>query len=354
MHTTGEVRPCCMIDDLGVKYKGGLSIRESLNAAPIKQLRSALLRGEKPSACASCYEEDRLGIFSVRLYSPAVPAGTTEDSELPLKRAELSLTNACNLDCVMCRPVLSTKVARTQKEFHTERGTPEMAQTVKPFTIGEEDAESLVEQFKDADEFRLIGGEPLMTPVGRKLIKLWADRGNPGYLDVVTNGTFVDEEILEDLSRCKQAVLNVSVDAAGGVYEWIRGHSWSEIAKTLIRANEKVNVKLTPTVQVYNLMNLIELSDFCAEHKIRLRMGHILRHPYHLSALLWPRTERLAFIEAFAGKWGEDKEELFGFLAQDKELGPGMCEDFREWTRFMNRKRGFTWESFEPRARVIM
>ncbi len=351
IHVSGQVRPCCMIDDLGIKYQSGVDLRKSLAEKPLEMVREQMLRGEAPRPCRACYEEDQMGVQSVRLYSPAID--TENLSSVKISRAEISLTNRCNLDCVMCRPQFSSRVQKLYQDFASTHPLQERID-FPSFTVPPEDVPGLVEQVCEAKEIRLIGGEPLLTEAGRLFIKLWAQGQYPGRLEVITNGTFLDDAILSDLASCQNKQVDMSVDGVGEIYSWIRGHSWQHIQEQILKTQAQVPLRLIPTLQVYNLFNLPLLADFCQKNKIRLLLGHILRHPHFLSAWAWPKSLRQQLSLDYGSLWGTDHADLIGFLQKDGEYTEDMRQRFLSWTHFLNKKRGKDWFALEPQAKDFL
>ena len=79
-----------------------------------------------------------------------------------------------------------------------------------------------------------------------------------------TNCTVVPEKLQSVFDHFREIVINLSIDGTGNTQEYIRNPSrWSVIEKNarkiISMSNEKTVLFITPTLQFYNAMNIIEL-----------------------------------------------------------------------------------------------
>ena len=111
----------------------------------------------------------------------------------------------CNLRCDFCTQKIDLHVKKDLRQLSYE-----FLDKNKPHLI-------------KADEFAVIGGEPLVIPSCRKFIKAMAN--DPVYHDVLlsiyTNGVLLHKN-MEDLRKLKRVTLVVSLDSVGETYEKIR------------------------------------------------------------------------------------------------------------------------------------
>jgi len=97
----------------------------------------------------------------------------------------------------------------------------------------------------DTKYLKFTGGEPLMIPHVRKIIKrLVDDEVSPSVrLSIITNGTIpLDSELLEMLLTFKDVVFLVSIDGIEDKFEYIRaGANWKEVEANLIKFKQIEN-----------------------------------------------------------------------------------------------------------------
>lgn len=86
-----------------------------------RDLRSAMIRGEKPDFCRSCYDTEKIGGSSVRqsfynqhkdnvsdLIKFTNDDGSIDLENIKIKRIDFALSNICALKCRMCTPSCSS------------------------------------------------------------------------------------------------------------------------------------------------------------------------------------------------------------------------------------------------------
>ena len=123
----GEVVTCCRAGAEGTATKENGekvllhqdSINDALNSNTFKEIRLKMLQGKFPKACYDCYFQDRSGVDSFRQRSlrdcefslEDAKSITKEDGTIPinLHHIELRPGNTCNLKCVTCNPISSSK-----------------------------------------------------------------------------------------------------------------------------------------------------------------------------------------------------------------------------------------------------
>ena len=147
------------------------------------------------------------------------------------------------------------------------------------------------------EKIRFIGGEPMLIREVRSAMRHLVDKGVAGNITLmmVTNGTVIDEEIVDLLGKFKRVILMFSVDGVGRVNDYIRFPSrWDVIEKNIKRLCQLPNAapRLNMTIQTYNLLDVENLITFSAESGIEFGY-HLLQWPYHLSAMTLPLSVRL-------------------------------------------------------------
>ena len=111
---TGEAYPCCnteMSETVGnTRYD---TLDEIWNGAPMRDVRSKMLAGEKIKGCNRCYEQEESGFFSMRMSANkhfGHHIGLTDNPEPPMKMIywDIRFSNLCNLRCRSCGHIFSS------------------------------------------------------------------------------------------------------------------------------------------------------------------------------------------------------------------------------------------------------
>ena len=224
----GNVRPCCMYmnTDIIQRYNEP-GWREKFDELYEESLTKWL-----PN-CYECKAEEDRGRQSLRQR-----ANEWFDGEEGIQYWDLKLHNTCNLTCVMCNPISSSKWQKLVTENPNEKWLDIVKEDAQKKTGWHKNILPLImEQLYDTKYLKFTGGEPMLIPHVRKIIKRLYDDGiSPAVdLSIITNGTIpIDEEMLKMLLTFKQVSLLVSIDGMGDRFEYIRaGANWKEVETNL-------------------------------------------------------------------------------------------------------------------------
>jgi molybdenum cofactor biosynthesis enzyme MoaA len=183
---------------------------------------------------------------------------------------------------------------------------------------------------------KLIGGEPFLKENWDKISEVIS--GNCGkdlHLDVTSNGTILNDEIFEKLSKTKSAHLRLSVDSIEKNYEFIRWpHKWSKMHKNLdYLRNKKFN---NITMSVNNLVNIFNF-EFLPEIKPTTHPQNYQNLPEHIIEYVRSRVKRDSLRKGLVkgnNNYTKDqiKKEFEVLLAQRKMKAEDVIGPMtREW-----------------------
>ena len=264
------------------------------NSFGIRNIRRKMWRGEAVSQCRHCYYQESVKRKSYRQRSneewlkfgktrKIIQSAVQNDfyvDQTPLYM-DLRPGNLCNLKCRMCNPGNSSKI---EGEWKALRSKPLFLETLgqRRFMFQKNGAPSVrweksqnfwrsIERWsKNILKLYLTGGEPTLIKNNWKLIDHIQKSGLSNAVELIfnINCTRVPKELTEALSRFKRVCLNLSVDGTGPVNDYIRSPSrWKDIdfnIRYLLQAPgaEKTDFRLTPVVQIYNILNLPSLFHY--------------------------------------------------------------------------------------------
>ena len=220
----GSVRPCCMYmnDDIQQRYNDD-GWREVFDELYEKSLDQWL-----PN-CYECKAEEDRGNKSLRQDANEWFADTHG-----IQYWDLKLHNTCNLTCVMCNPTSSSKWNTLVNENPNEDWSKIVRKESKlEYGWHKDILPKILHNLYDTKYIKFTGGEPLLIPHVRKIIKqlVEEDVAPSVRLSMITNGTIaLDEEMQQLLKHFKHVVWIVSIDGIEDRYEYIRhGANWSEV-----------------------------------------------------------------------------------------------------------------------------
>jgi sulfatase maturation enzyme AslB (radical SAM superfamily) len=296
-----------------------------------------MLRGDEVDNCAACYEEEAMGIYSHRLvenyiwykrlgkeYIDNLINSTKQDGSVPhdLITLDLRLGNTCNLQCVMCRPVDSSKWVKHAKILSEELKSDakyDWQGKVTEFNVKNfewyKDAEFLDSFYESAASIKHIifgGGEPLYIKEHKEIIQQLVSRGYSKNIELRyhTNGTIWDQEVADLWTNFKRVEVMISLDGYDVVNDYIRYPSdWATIEKNLQlydNSPDPIDPKILCTVQALNIAYLPEFADWIQKQnykKISKRSQEgifhagILHYPAYLSPKVLPAHTKKQITE---------------------------------------------------------
>lgn len=290
--TNKGVRPCCYYQ---AGFLGNIrehTISEIMSNNAWTKLKQQMRDNEWPDGCLLCKSnEGSFGTSLRQVYLNDIPVDNLENDHL--NHIEFNGSNICNLACVHCHSLYSSKwqIERNKVIKLTESFDDNRKQStfkLHPIIdLPDSDGESIrkvhlpnpdlvLENIKKLDltyvrTFSFRGGEPFLNSETTTILN-YAD--SLDLLDkinvsVTTNGTYITDEIIELLKKCKSIHINLSIDGIGELFNYIRygDAKFENIEHTISKLNEVPNLKILVSVASmnYNAFNLVEIRDWTIE-----------------------------------------------------------------------------------------
>lgn len=331
--TDATIRPCCMIKaqyhqlkkDDGSKYTIKDNLKDSWNSDEMRKMRLAMINGNQLEGCNVCYLQESSGRTSNREYAnnewfhklgdqyfnQAVDQAIVNNGAIDYSIAylDLRLGNLCNLKCRMCSPFNSSQIAKEHLDL--EQRDPAY-KIVWASTFGKFDPkfndlqewfdrdvlwDQVIDMIPKLHKVYMTGGEPTLIENNFKFMQECIDRGRK---DIVlffnTNCTNVNKKFTNLIAQFDKVNINASIDGIGEVNDYIRSPSrWSQISKNIEILAQMPNVHLgvTPTVQVYNVFNLVDtlkwVDELNKKYNTHIFVDFLINvHPKHLAVGILP------------------------------------------------------------------
>jgi MoaA/NifB/PqqE/SkfB family radical SAM enzyme len=305
---SGAVLPCC----LGTSGPplGSLrtqSIEIVWNSAVMRGLRRNMLSGKESPQCVLCYEQEALGLRSLRqdlnwssLSQFPVVETTREDGsvdKLNLPWLEIRFSNICNFKCRNCGPHYSSA-------WHADAAAMDMPVPEQPLMRPDADPAHLWRQVEELlpnlEQFSFVGGEPLLMEEHWRLLNLLIERKmfHVG-LNYTTNFSIMSHEGQDAMKLWKKfrfVSVTASLDGMGARGEYLRhGQDWDLVLrnrKRLLETCPKARFSLLATVSA---MNALHLPDF---HREWIEKGLIRPNDFMLNILREPKEYSVQILPA--------------------------------------------------------
>ena len=195
-----------------------------------------------------------------------------------IKHLYMNFNNICNFKCRMCGPHFSNAWIPDHNKLAeaTKTTRPWLENSMSKQRI---DIDNFFDQFGDMisnlKQIWITGGEPFIDNSIYNFFEQLKKYTNLKNIKVLinTNATKVDPEKLIPLMDVKQLALNISVDATGKLFPYMRGYNYSfddidakirSICK-LKKSYKNFQVQVNAAYQIFNILNVEDFFDWASE-----------------------------------------------------------------------------------------
>lgn len=391
-YTDGSAILCCVAKNENKLNLNDQSLQSAWNSDYLKSARLKMLKGEKVSACAHCYAEEKNGYRSHRITENRVwkerfgrefvldrVHRTKEDGTLneDIVAIDLRLGNTCNLQCVMCRPQDSSRWTALAKRIAE---TAETGEVRSEWAHKSQINQSRFEWYKDPAfwdsiesmlpnmrEIIVGGGEPMLLDETRKLVEACVRTGAAKNIQIRyhTNGTLLDKNLFPLWKEFKLVEVFISLDCWGEKNNYMRfPANWESIATNLKcldeESPESVKVMLLCSVHMMNMFYLADYAQWIEDQNFKkVTKGFngyfhpgVVHYPPYLSIQNYPAelkkivTEKLLAFEERSKKKSNKIQGIINLMneADHSDRLPQTCD----YIRRLDAERGTSFAKIFP------
>ena len=310
----GSASPCCLykgeIANYKV-YKDNLDI--ILNSEYMNDLRAQFRRGERPTGCGNCWQEEDAGKTSKRMNSIYKMKNSlrewTPETKPTLKFIDFKLGNVCNLKCRICGSWSSSKWAQEEiaygpnplakkqlDEGQWPKRNPAFFEDIKPV-------------LRDVEYFEFTGGEPFMIENHFKILEHCVEQGYARNQDIHynTNGTQLpDRRMFWLWSQFKHVEIAFSIDDTGAAFEYQRHPAqWDQVKENLKEFNIRstltgnTDFQICSTISIFNILNLDTLVKWVKEFDPKFLYINTLFDPEYFNVQTLPTELKKIVTEKY-------------------------------------------------------
>jgi sulfatase maturation enzyme AslB (radical SAM superfamily) len=351
VNTDTTVRYCCMVKGSANKLKKedgkfftiqDQFVEHAWNGKDMRDIRTAMIQGNRVEGCSTCYLQEEAGRESNRVHANNEWAWRLGDEELEQRvryakinggvvnkdivYLDLRLGNLCNLKCRMCNPWNSSQIAKEHKDIviadsdyskvwaKTFGKFPEAVMKNQEWFESDLLWDQVIKLIPELKKVYMTGGEPTLIDHNFKFMQECIDQGRKDILLFFnTNCTNVNQKFTDLVSQFDEININASLDGIGVINEYVRPPSkWSQLEVNVEKLAALPNIKLgvTPTVQVYNVFNLVEtltwVDELNKKYKKKIFVDLLINiHPHQLNVNILPdslRAEALKMLTDYRDK----------------------------------------------------
>lgn len=193
--------------------------------------------------------------------------------------------------------VLRRQLTASVDTNHPQRLSSQLAADGPWYADDHKIFDELLSRPQEIQRLNITGGETFISKRFFEILEFLAASGSKHiHFELPTNCTHVDDKILERLKSFPHVQLILSLDGAGETYEYIRYPARWKVVEANVRklVQSGIPCVAAPVVQIYNVLRLPELYDYCDSLGIRV-VENILFEPNRLAiSALPPKTRKFA------------------------------------------------------------
>lgn len=342
VNTQGNFMPCC---HHYIPKSAAVNVAQSnydawSNSEYMQQVRKSFELDARHPGCGTCWQLEDRGLPSPRTRSQKEYKILGVKQCVPeLVNIEIQMGNLCNLKCVMCDETGSSQLLAENQKLKISKHDQ------KDFNWSEQGCARVQELVltRRPKILTLRGGEPLYNPRLLQLLQeLPDDLCNSMMLIMVTNATAWSDIWAQTLSRFRLVKFVFSIDATGGLYEYIRfPGNWRTVESNVLqmmrlpRSQGVVNA----VIQNLNIGHVGDLIDWTMQHNIFLHLNDIIR-PDYLQIVNLPgswRTHCVRHLDAVLKRSLPDHVQSYLQIIYDRLLQHDQDQYNSElWAKFQN------------------
>jgi sulfatase maturation enzyme AslB (radical SAM superfamily) len=270
-------------------------------------VRQQLMQGQSVSQCQHCYRSESAGLISFRqrrnLQAGIFPGDDFQQSykesrfvqnlttDINPRFYHVSLSNLCNLGCIMCHPRNSSYLTADLKRIQLVDQT---RPTLTDWTTGpawEHFCQHLLDN-PDIVSFHVMGGEPLYHKKFHELLdRLIAAEHTDFVFTFVSNGTIYDPVAVAKLKNFRSVQMEISIEGVTATNDYIRWPSQTteildNIQQYLAHRDDQFDVVLRTVPQLLSVWDYDQLLNWCREHRVLIDSNAIYSPDYMHAGML--------------------------------------------------------------------
>jgi hypothetical protein len=260
------------------------TLADAWNSGYMRNVRTMMLRGEKPASCLKCYKEEDAGHLSKRNWETdywgniydinQLVSETSDDGTIPVKirYIDLRMGTKCQLACVMCSPHDSSGWSKEWQELYPKIQNEKLKNTSQWTNKGRKHGasynwhknnprfwEELYDQVPNLYQLYFAGGESLIIDEHYQLLEECIKRGYASKIELRYNSNAVEwhDDLFDLWNEFRRVRFHYSIDAYGEQNDYIRYPSvWENQEKVfhiLDNTSSKVEVTTATTLMALNV-----------------------------------------------------------------------------------------------------
>lgn len=318
------------------------TLLEAWNSTYMRNVRKAMLVGEKPASCLKCYNEESAGHRSKRQWESeywsnqnrtdlrSLLADTAEDGSVPPKLVyvDIRMGTKCQLACIICSPRDSSGWIKDWKKLYPQIEIKELKENMQWENKGSLNGSSynwhkdnpdfwsqLYDQIPNMKQLYFAGGESTVIDEHYSLLRKVIEMGFAGGIELRynSNGVELPPELFELWTHFKSVRFHYSVDSLGEINDYVRFPSkWAHTVEQmhlLDATPDHVTVTIACAVSALNIFYIPDFIKWKLEQGFKkinaypfgggLINTHLVYHPAQVNVKVLTHSQKREVAEKF-------------------------------------------------------
>jgi len=261
---------------------------EYIKSQRIFQIKQGIASGNLTPACQQCKDNDDSGTYSTsqshRELIQDLGIDTTNDPEVDTvpRAIEVRFSNLCNFKCRMCAPDWSSAIAK-ENLSHPELIQWYCTDLQTRLDSGPKFLSGIMSILPDLRQVYITGGEPTIQKSVLDFLDSMIDAkfSQNIRLNITTNVSAVNPELLNRLEKFSQVSIGLSLDAIDRVAEYQRhGTIWSKIKSNVetfgrfrLENPMRIHLAINSALSAYTVLAVDDLVEYCLDIQQRYRIN---------------------------------------------------------------------------------
>jgi sulfatase maturation enzyme AslB (radical SAM superfamily) len=286
------------------------------DADAVISTRRDLKQGHLIDRCHRCYKNEKTGSISFRQrrnlqaaifpgndFLPSVSEAWPRLAEWHQPRFyHISLSNLCNMACMMCSPQWSSLLTQTQHRAGVlEINTPVLRDWTQNDKIWNDFVQHLLGN-KEIVCLHFMGGEPMYHKRFWQLLDLLIANDHCDFsLTFVTNGSIYNPDMIAKLKKFRSVAIEISIESLDSSNDYVRYPSHyrniqENIKQYLDQRSQDLDVVLRSVPQLLSAANYDRLLEFARQNRVIID-SNVLHSPSFLALNVLPEQIRQDVIQ---------------------------------------------------------
>jgi radical SAM protein with 4Fe4S-binding SPASM domain len=353
----GKLSPCCKFrneyydETLNIKDN---TIDEYQSNKTLIEIKKQFQQGEWPKGCERCRIEESNNVKSKRQLdykrweNDYKNYNTDHDGFLT---ASIAFGNTCNLKCITCSPISSSRWQQEFQDLHN-------IQILPNHFYKNDFVDDFLKSTPNIIHIDVGGGEPFLSGVSQQLelLRRYIESGQSKSISLhyTTNGTvFPNDNWWELWDKFCNVEIQISIDGIGKRFEYIRfPATWESLVENIHQYQLKLQqlsnfkISLSHSVSAYNIYYIDEFFNWCKDMRLPKPWLGRVHNPEALRPGVWPADVRQQLIQHLKSSQHLDVR-IWAELIRNSDDSE-YFDNFKSYVKMHDQYRGLNFKNTFP------